>query len=151
MLRREGEKEEGLKARLGAEISEGNERRTRDAEAGRAKKNMTKERAVSLLRRYRQEELSPPEHYCLAERTMQEFGYNVYAGYLSGEMIRKIKSAPETENPIETIHHYICWIDEIRVNNGNPITDRFVGNVISVVDSIQQYLGEHREGYNVEF
>jgi len=113
--------------------------------------SMTKERAISLLRRYRQEELSPPEHYCLATWTMRKFGYNIYARYLSEEMIRKIKSVPETENPVETIHRYICWIDEIRVNRGNPITDRFVGDVICIADSIQQYLGEHEEGYNVEF
>lgn len=109
--------------------------------------SMTKERAVSLLRRYRQEELSPPEHYCLETWTMREFGYNVYARYLSGEMIRKIKSAPETESPIETVNHYICWMDNVRVNRGNPITDKFVKNVICIVDSIQQYLGEHEEGY----
>ena len=76
---------------------------------------------------------------------MREFGDKVYARYLVSELIQRIKSDPETQNPLITVHKFICWIDEIRLNRGNPISNQFIGNVICIADCIEQYLWENEK------
>lgn len=113
--------------------------------------SMTKERAISLLRRYRQEELSPPEHYCLADWTMYKFGERVYSQYLKNELIKRIEN-DESDDVLMTITKFIYEYDRIAhpgCVEKNSITWKFCSNVIKVLDNLQQYLGERMEEFNV--
>lgn len=102
------------------------------------------------MRRYRQTELTKPDHYSLAEPkhysfmswTMHEFGEVSYTKSIVIYLIEKIKSAPESEDPLKTIHDFINWIDEIRMNQKNQMKDDFVGTVMRIAEDLEQYLWE---------
>lgn len=97
------------------------------------------------MRRYRQKELERPEHYSLAAWSMYEFKEKSYTRSVVREMIVRIKAAPENQDAMKTIHDFICWVDNIRLTENNPIKDEFVGNVVRVCDNLNQYLGESEE------
>lgn len=102
--------------------------------------SMTRDRAISLLRRYRPGELSPPKHYCLASWTMYEFGERVYTRYLVGELIRRLRCAPSSQYPMDIVQRFYWEIDEILVNSKNPITSQFTRAIDRIVGDILDYL-----------
>ena len=102
--------------------------------------SMTKERAISLLRRYRGGVLSPPQHYCLATWTMYEFGERVYMQYIVGELINRIRDAPPSVHPLDVVQKFYYWIDDIMLDSKNPITQRFTKTVYRIATDLSEYL-----------
>lgn len=73
---------------------------------------------------------------------MHEFGEVSYTKSIVIYIIKKIKSAPEYEDPLKTISDFINWIDEIRLSQKNQMKDNFIGTVIRIADDLEQYLWE---------
>lgn len=101
---------------------------------------MTRDRAISLLRRYRQKELSRPEHYCLEAWTMYEFGERVYTRFIIRELITRIRDAPASTNPLSVIQKFYYWADDMMIDSPNQITKRFTKTIYRIATDISEYL-----------
>lgn len=77
---------------------------------------------------------------------MYEFGEKSYTRSVVREMIQRIKASPDEQEPLMVVHQFIRWIDDIRLNNGNPIKNEFIKNVIWICDNLEQYLWENDDG-----
>lgn len=84
--------------------------------------------------------LSPPEHYCLAKWSMYEFGEKVYTQYIVGEFIKRIRDAPPSAHPLDIIHKFCYWIDDIMIDSQNPITKQFTKTVYRIATDLYEYL-----------
>lgn len=73
---------------------------------------------------------------------MHEFGEVSYTKSIAVYLIKKIKSAPESEDPLKTISDFVNWIDEIRLSQKNQMKNDFIGTVIRIIDDLEQYLWE---------
>lgn len=102
--------------------------------------SMTKERAISLLIRYRGEAPSPPKHYCFAKWTMYEFGERVYTRYIVGELIKRIRDAPESVHPLHVVQTFYWWVEDTMIDSQNPITNQFTKIVYRIAADLSEYL-----------
>ncbi len=99
---------------------------------------MTKERAISLLRRYRHAELAEPKHYSFAAWTMHEFGEKSYTRSIVTELIRRIKRS--SKSPLTVVHDFHWEIDGLVLFSKNPMTVDFTKTVRRITEDLMEYL-----------
>lgn len=99
---------------------------------------MTKERAISLLRRYRQAELVEPKHYSFATWTMYEFGERSYTRSIIKELIKRIRNS--SKSPLTVIHDFVWEVDGFVLFSKNPMTVKFMKTVRRISEDLMEYL-----------
>lgn len=71
---------------------------------------------------------------------MYEFGERTYTNFIVIELIRKIRCAPSSKDPISVINSFYWEIDDISLHSDNPITERFAKTVNRIVGDIEDCL-----------
>lgn len=111
---------------------------------------MTSERAIHLLRIYTQNECIKPSHdgrkadiaLWKYRWDMYKYGESAYIQVVVREVIVRIRNNPD-KAPMDVVHDYICWLDDIRLHSKSRHTHKFTRNMIWICDNLQQYLHKH--------
>lgn len=104
---------------------------------------MTKSEAISLLRRYRREELfRPSSRLARISVTYRKSGYieEIYSRMLALEMIRRINEAPEGIDALDVIRDFYYWMDDMVTQSENPRTWAFASTMENEAGEILRYL-----------
>lgn len=100
---------------------------------------MTKEEAISALRRYRREETFPPSRRMLGGgKRCYEFNRAVYERYLVLELIHRIMDSPLP--PIEVVRRFYWAMDDIICESERRRTWAFVSIMENCAHDIVIYL-----------
>lgn len=101
---------------------------------------MTREEAVSLLRRYRRDVYRYNERFLIFAKRNATFQICVYGRFLIDEMIRKIKDS--SEDPIRIVGRFYSKLDEVLGDSDDDHfqTHRFAAMVELEAGNILRYL-----------
>lgn len=103
---------------------------------------MTREEAVSLLRRYRRNETYTPSKRLFGWKLNYEFMRTVYERMLILELIRRIKTTDQ--NPLNVVRDFYYKMDDILCESENPKTWAFASTMENCAADIARYLeGEY--------
>ncbi len=104
------------------------------------KSGMTREEAVSLLRRYRRDETYVPSKQLFGWQRNHEFDRAVYERMLVLELIRNIKSTDQ--EPISIVQDFYYKMDDILCESDCAKTWAFASTMENCAADILRYLRE---------
>ena len=99
---------------------------------------MTREEAISYLRRYRRNEVYKPSKNLFGWRRNYYFDEAVYTRFLILELIDRINSS--TKDPIETIRDFYYWMDDMMCGSEQNRTWAFSSCMENASRDIIRYL-----------
>lgn len=99
---------------------------------------MTKDRAIALLGRYRQEETVVPSKRLFGWNGSYEFNYNVYARYLVTDLQKRIRESDD--DPIEVVRRVYHTLDDILCESESRITWAFASTMENIAGDILRFL-----------
>lgn len=99
---------------------------------------MTKDRAIALLGRYRQEETVVPSGRLFGWNGGYEFNRNVYARYLISDLQRRI--CESDGDPIEVVRGVYSALDDILCGSESRITWAFASTMENIAGDILRFL-----------
>ena len=104
---------------------------------------MTKSEAISLLRRYRREQLfKPSPRLARISLVYRNSSYieEIYSRTLVLELIRKVNEAPEDADPLSVIRDFYYFMDDMVCESVNPSTWAFASTLENETGDILRYL-----------
>ncbi len=105
---------------------------------------MTREEAISWLRRYRRYETDCPSRKLFGWRNNYDFNRAVYERYLILELIDRIKRT--FIPPIEVIRQFYYEMDDVLCESENAETWAFASIMENCAQDILQFLREKEKG-----
>lgn len=111
---------------------------------------MTKQEAISLLRRYRRNQLfKPSPRLARLFRSYRENEYisEIWARFLVRTLIQRIQQASNGTNPIEVVRDFYYQMDDVLCESENPRIWAFASTMENEAGDILRYLRrKEREG-----
>lgn len=101
---------------------------------------MTREEAISLLRRYRRDETYVPSKKLFGWQRNYEFDRAVYERMLVLELIRKIKTTDKS--PISVVRNFYYKMDDMVCESDSAKTWAFASTMENCAGDILRYLQE---------
>ncbi|MBQ8707846.1 MAG: hypothetical protein IJ523_07155 [Succinivibrionaceae bacterium] len=101
---------------------------------------MTREEAVSLLRRYRRDETYIPSKKLFGWKLNYEFMRSVYERMLILELIQRIKQSDR--GPMTVVRDFYYKMDDILCESENPKTWAFASTMENCAADIVRYMEE---------
>lgn len=109
---------------------------------------MTREEAISYLRRYRRTDTYKPSKALFGWRNNYQFEEAVYARYLVLELIERISHS--SEDPIEVVRSFYYWMDDMLCTSENGRTWAFSSLMENCCSDILRYLRRKEKNENAE-